>query len=100
MKNLVIVEFPAKKDKFEDLKKTLKIALVETRTFEGCISIDTYEDISSSTIYLIEDWESLDNHTNYANWRAETGLADVLEPLLEGGAASLKIIRCGKKLDI
>ena len=100
MKNLVIVEFPAKKEKFEDLKKTLNIALVDTRKFEGCISIDTYEDISTSTIFLIEDWESLDNHTNYANWRAETGLADVLEPLLEGGAASLKIIRCGKKLDI
>ena len=31
---------------------------------------------------------------------ARTGLADVLEPLLEGGAASLKIIRCGEKLDI
>ena len=88
MKNLVIVEFPAKKEKFEELKKTLKIALVDTRNFEGCISIDTYEDISTSTIYLIE------------NWRAETGLADVLEPLLEGGAASLKITRCGAKLDI
>ena len=100
MKNLVIVGFPARKEKFEDLKNTLKEALVETRAFEGCISIDTYEDISTSTIYLIEDWESLDNHSNYANWRAETGLADVLEPLLEGGAASLKIIRCGEKLDI
>jgi len=100
MKNLVIVEFPAKKEKFEELKKTLKIALVDTRKFEGCISIDTYEDISTSTIYLIEDWENLDDHTRYSNWRAETGLADVLEPLLEGGAASLKIIRCGEKLDI
>ncbi len=100
MKNLVIVEFPAKEDKFEDLKKTLKEALVDTRAFEGCISIDTYEDISTRTIYLIENWESLDNHSNYANWRAETGLADVLEPLLEEGAASLRIIRCGKKLNI
>ena len=100
MKNLVIVEFPAKEDKFEDLKKTLKEALLDTRAFEGCISIDTYEDISTRTIYLIENWESLDNHSNYANWRAETGLADVLEPLLEEGAASLRIIRCGKKLNI
>jgi quinol monooxygenase YgiN len=100
MKNLVIVGFPAKKEKFEELKKTLKVALVDTRAFEGCISIDTYEDISTNTIFLIEDWESLDNHANYANWRAETGLADILEPLLEGGAASLKIIRCGEKLDI
>ena len=100
MKNLVIVGFPAKKEKFEELKKTLKVALVDTRAFEGCISIDTYEDISTNTIFLIEDWESLDNHANYANWRAETGLADILEPLLGGGAASLKIIRCGEKLDI
>ena len=100
MKNLVIVEFPAKEDKFNELKNTLKEALVDTRAFEGCISIDTYEDFSASTIYLIEDWESLDNHTNYANWRAETGLTDILEPLLEGGAASFKIIRCGEKLDI
>ena len=100
MKNLVIVGFPAKKEKFEELKKTLKVALVDTRAFEGCISIDTYEDISTNTIFLIEDWESLDNHASYANWRAETGLADILETLLEGGAASLKIIRCGEKLDI
>ena len=100
MKNLVIVEFPAKKEKFEELKKTLKTALVDTRKFEGCISIDTYEDTLTSTILLIEDWESLDNHISYSNWRTETGLADVLEPLLEGGAASLKITRCGEKLDI
>ena len=100
MKNLVIVGFPAKKEKFEELKNTLKVALVDTRAFEGCISIDTYEDISTNTIFLIEDWESLDNHATYSNWRSETGLADILEPLLEGGAASLKIIRCGEKLDI
>ena len=98
MKNLVIVGFPAKKEKFEELKKTLKVALVDTRAFEGCISIDTYEDISTNTIFLIEDWESLDNHANYANWRAETGLADILEPLLDGGATSLKITE--KKLMI
>ena len=42
MKNLVIVEFPAKEDKFNELKNTLKEALVDTRAFEGCISIDTY----------------------------------------------------------
>ena len=34
MKNLVIVGFPAKKDKFEELKNTLKEALVDTRAFE------------------------------------------------------------------
>ena len=99
MKNLVVVEFPAKKEKFEELKKTLKIALVDTRNFEGCISIDTYEDFSTSTIYLIEDWESLDHQSKYLNWRIETGLLDVLEPLLSGGAGGLKAIVCGPKHD-
>tara|TARA_B100000989_G_scaffold36981_1_gene23504 strand:- start:266 stop:568 length:303 start_codon:yes stop_codon:yes gene_type:complete len=100
MKNLVIVVFPAKEDKFDVLKSTLKSALVDTRAFEGCLSVDTFEDESTNTIYLIEDWESLDDHSKYASWRADTGLTEVMDPLLNGGAASLKMIRCGSKLDI
>ena len=100
MKNLVIVVFPAKEDKFDMLKSTLKSALVDTRAFEGCLSVDTFEDRSTNTIYLIEDWESLDDHAKYASWRADTGLTEVMDPLLNGGAASLKMIRCGSKLDI
>ena len=100
MKNLVIVVFPAKEDKFDVLKSTLKSALVETRAFEGCLSVDTFKDESTNTIYLIEDWESLDDQAKYASWRADTGLTEVMDPLLNGGAASLKMIRCGSKLDI
>jgi len=100
MKNLVIVSFPAKEDKFDDLQNTLKVALVDTRAFEGCISVDTYTDVESKSVHLIEDWESLDDHSKYMAWRGETGLADVLEPLLEGGASSLGIARCGSKKDI
>lgn len=100
MKNLVIVIFPAKEDKFEVLKNTLRGALVDTRAFEGCLSVETFEDASANTIYLIEDWESLDDHAKYSNWRAETGLTQVMDPLLDGGAASLKMIRCGTMLDI
>ena len=42
----------------------------------------------------------MDNHTKFSNRPAESGLADVLEPLLVEGSASLKIIRCGEKLNI
>ena len=48
---------------------------------------------------LIEDWESLDHQTKYLNWRLETGLLEVLEPLLDGGAAGLKATICGPKHD-
>lgn len=95
MKNLVIVSFPAKEGMMDNLKETLKVALPETRSFDGCISVDTYIEESTDTIHLIEDWESLDHQAKYLNWRVETGLLDVLEPLLKNGASSLKATVCG-----
>ena len=56
MKNLVIVSFPAKEGMLDDLKETLKAALPDTRSFDGCISVDTYIEDSTNTIHLIEDW--------------------------------------------
>ena len=99
MKNLVIVSFPAKEGMLNNLKETLKAALPETRSFDGCISVDTYIEDSTSTIHLIEDWETLDHQSKYLNWRIETGLLGTLEPLLKGGAASLKAIICGPRHD-
>ena len=99
MKNLVIVSFPAKEGMLDDLKETLSVALPETRSFDGCISVDTYIENSTNTVHLIEDWESLDHQSKYLNWRFETGLLEVLEPLLKGGAAGLKAIICGPKHD-
>jgi len=95
MKNLVIVSFPAKEWRLDDLKETLKSALPDTRSFDGCISVDTYIEDSTNTVHLIEDWESLDHQSMYLNWRIETGLLDVLEPLLKDGASSLKATICG-----
>ena len=95
MKNLVIVSFPAKDGMLDNLKETLKSALPETRSFEGCISVDTYVEDSSNTVHLIEDWETLDHQSKYLNWRVETGLLNILEPLLEGGASGLKATICG-----
>ena len=97
MKNLVIVSFPAKEGMLDNLKETLKLALPETRTFDGCISVVTFIEKATNTIHLIEDWETLDNQAAYLNWRIETGLLDVLEPLLDGGAAGLRAVVCGPK---
>ena len=97
MKNLVIVSFPAKEGMLDDLKETLKAALPDTRSFDGCISVDTYIEDSTNTIHLIEDWETLDHQAKYLNWRVETGLLDNLDPLLAGGASSINIALCGAK---
>ena len=95
MNNLVIVSFPAKAETLDDLKELLKAALPDTRNFSGCISVSTYLEESSNTVHLIEDWETLDHQKEYLAWRVKTGLLDLLEPLLEGGAASLKASICG-----
>ena len=97
MKNLIIVSFPAKAETIHDLKQALKAALPDTRNFEGCISVDTYIEESTNTIHLIEDWESLDHQASYLNWRVETGLLTALDPLLKGGASSIKVNLCGSK---
>ena len=95
MKNLVIVSFPAKTETLDQVKELLKAALPDTRCFAGCISVSTYIEESSNTVHLIEDWETLDHQTEYFSWRVETGLLELLEPLLEGGVASLKATICG-----
>ena len=97
MKNLVIVSFPAKAEKLDVLKDAMKDALPETRAYDGCRSVDTYIEESTNTIHLIEDWESLDHQARYLKWRVETGLLTALDPMLDGGSASIKVILCGQK---
>ena len=100
MKNLVIAEFPAQEGKLEDLKNLMRQALGDTRAFDGCISIDVYIDDHSQTMHLIEDWESLDHYDKYLRWRLETGLEELVKPIVEGGLEGVRIIKCGKKENI
>ena len=99
MKNLVIVSFPAKSETLDLLKQSMKDALPDTRSYPGCISVDTYLEESTNTIHLVEDWETLDDQTNYLNWRIETGLLTALDPILDGGASSIKVTICGPKIE-
>ena len=95
MKNLVIVSFPAKAETLETLKEAMRRALPATRSFEGCLSVNTFIEESTNTIHLIEDWETLDHQATYLSWRVETGLLTDLDPLLDGGAAAIKVVLCG-----
>ena len=90
MKTLVIAEFPAKKGKFEELEATLREALVDTRAFDGCISIQTYLHPETETFTLIEDWETPEHYARYLAWRMENGLGNLLDELLVGGVAEFK----------
>ena len=41
MKNFVIVSFPAKPETLETLKESMRRALPDTRSFEGCLSVSS-----------------------------------------------------------
>lgn len=61
----------------------LTAALVETRAYDGCVSVETFVDADyPDTIMLIEDWETRGQNENYMAWRVETGMLDMLEPIL------------------
>ena len=71
------------------LVETLKSALVDTRAFDGCESIEVYVDADEpDTVILWEKFATRAHHEAYLAWRVETGLLDMLAPIL---AEDLKI---------
>ena len=64
-------------------------ALVETRAYDGCVSVETYVDADSpDTVVLIEERESRKQNELYMAWRIESGMVEMMTPIL---AAPLEI---------
>ena len=85
MEYLVIADFKVNDGMADDMANVFKEALVDTRAFEGCNAIDVYYEEKTNTFTLIEDWACLENYETYLQWRIDTGIADILNPLLVGG---------------
>ena len=85
MKNVVIADFKVKADKVQEMADVFKEALVVTRDFDGCLGIDVYYEDKTKPYTLIEDWDSLEQYETYLQWRIDTGIADLLNPILESG---------------
>ena len=65
------------------LVETLKSALVDTRAFDGCESIEVYVDAAApDQVILWEKFATRAHHEAYLAWRVETGLLDMLAPIL------------------
>ena len=63
--------------------ETFTTALVDTRAFDGCISVETYVDADNpDTIMLFEEWESKAQQETYVGWRIENGMIEMLAPIL------------------
>jgi hypothetical protein len=47
---------------------------------------------------LIEDWDSLADYSLYVEWRKSTGLFELLDTLIIGGAAGIQMHQHGKSV--
>ncbi len=81
----LILTFPCKPGAGAGLLEELKTALIDTRAFKGCISVTTYTSASNpDDIILIEEWDQKSSQVAYMQWRAETGIRELLAPILAG----------------
>ena len=81
---MITLEMPVKPDMLEDYLNILKGALVETRSYKGCRSVTTLVDQETSSIVLVEEWDSAEDQKAYIAWRVETGLIDAIAPFMQG----------------
>jgi|TARA_B100001971_G_scaffold36915_1_gene31871 quinol monooxygenase YgiN len=81
---MITLEMPVKPDMLEDYLNILKGALVETRSYKGCRSVTTLVDQETSSIVLLEEWDSAEDQQAYIAWRVETGLIDAIAPFMQG----------------
>lgn len=85
MSVILTVLFPTKAEVSDNFYNTLVSVLPQTREYEGCISVTPHRDLDdASRIFLIEEWETREHHSNYLKWRAETGFLDAIGPMLAG----------------
>ena len=81
---MITLEMPVKPEMLEDYLNILKGALVETRSYKGCRSVTTLVDQETSSIVLVEEWDSAEDQQAYIAWRVETGLIDAIAPFMQG----------------
>ena len=84
MSVMITLEMPVKPDMLEEYLNILKGALVETRSYKGCRSVTTLVDQETSSIVLVEEWDSAEDQQAYIAWRVETGLIDAIAPFMQG----------------
>jgi len=81
----LIFTFPCKPGAGAGLLEELKNALIDTRAYIGCLSVATYTSASNpDDIILIEEWDHKSSQVAYMQWRAETGMVELLAPMLAG----------------
>ena len=92
----IIAEFHVEPKKLSEFKEVMKVALVDTRSFNGFIKLEIVEDVENCILYALSEWESHRHYDDYVAWRLETGLGDLLDQYLVEGFKDLSPTRLSK----
>ena len=84
MSVMVTLEIPVRKEKLEGFLDVLREALKETRVYEGCQKVETFVEMETGNVVLVELWETAEHQQAYLDWRIETGLTEALSDFLAG----------------
>ena len=84
MSVLVTLELPAKAETLDEFMAVMRDTLLATRAYAGCEKVETYLEQNTSTLFLVERWESAEHQVAYMGWRVETGLMDAIGGFLAG----------------
>ena len=83
MSTMVLIELAVKPESVEDMKTLMKELLPDTRAYDGCQSVDFYDNTETKgNMVLYEIWDSRAHQERYLQWRSETG---TLAPLQAAG---------------
>ena len=81
---MVTLEIPVIEDKLESFLDVLRETLKETRVYEGCQKVEVFVEQETSSVVLVELWDSAKHQQAYLSWRIETGLVEALSEFLAG----------------
>ena len=81
----IILEAKAKTGTGSDLVGLFRQILPDTRAYDGCMSVDVYQNQDDKdVVVLVEQWQSRSHYETYFAWREETGAVAKLVEQLDG----------------
>ncbi|HFC93298.1 MAG TPA: antibiotic biosynthesis monooxygenase [Leucothrix mucor] len=79
----VILQAQAKPADIENFKTYIAKCLPETRSYNGCINIDIYEDKNNKGSFIFyEYWESVNAYEAYLEYRTKQGVMEKIGSML------------------
>ena len=79
MSTMVLIELQVKPEAVNDMKALMKELLPDTRAYDGCQSVELYDNLDATgNLVLYEQWDSREHQQRYLDWRAKTGVLDKL----------------------